>query len=120
MGRRAWWVFDHRADLGLEIRGTDTAGLFANAAHALFSQITDRRRVRPCRILTVSVGGADWPELMANWLRELLYLFNGKALLVRYVDIDAILAFSLQARVGAEPFDPLQRETLGGREAVGL
>lgn len=106
MGQQAWRLFDHRADLGLEIRGRDKAGLFANAAHALFSQITDRRRVRARRTLYVSADGADWPELMANWLRELLYLFNGKALLIRCVAIDTIAAFSLQARVAAEPFDP--------------
>jgi SHS2 domain-containing protein len=106
MTTRAWRVFDHRADLGLAVYGADCSSLFANAARALFSQITDRRRIKASQSIAVALEGADWPDLMVKWLRELLYLFNGKAMVMRSVRIDQILAFELRARLQAEAFDP--------------
>jgi len=63
-------------------------------------------------VLDLTVDGRDWPDLMANWLRELLYLVNAKALVVRRVDITQIQPYRLSARIFAEAFDP-RRHVIG-------
>ncbi|MBN2569706.1 MAG: archease, partial [Deltaproteobacteria bacterium] len=39
--KEKYTVFDHTADLGVEIYGSDEKELFSNAAHALFDIMTD-------------------------------------------------------------------------------
>jgi SHS2 domain-containing protein len=41
---------------------------------------------------------------MVAWLRELLYLWGGKALLVNTIDIETIDPFAVIARAGCVPF----------------
>ena len=83
-------IIDHTADIGLHVFGNDPADLFRNAARALTDVITDRRNVVAVNSIGVSVEGHDWPDLMVNWLRELLYLWSGKDLLIASVEVDRI------------------------------
>ena len=54
----------------------------------------------------MKVTGSDWPDLMVNWLRELLYLWSGKELLVGSTKIDSISEKEIMATICAERFDP--------------
>jgi len=65
---------EHTADLALRIHGRTLRELFANAAHAMFSQLTDLERVAPAVHREVEVQGIDYESLLVNWLNELLYL----------------------------------------------
>ena len=79
--------FDHTADIGVEISGRTKKELFANAASALFDVLIENNDSKnksaaktQKRQKTVTVQGADMEDLLINFLRELLYLFNGMAL----------------------------------------
>lgn len=99
-------IIDHTADIGLHVFGNDPADLFRNAARALTDVITDRRNVVAVDSIGVSVEGHDWPDLMVNWLRELLYLWSGKDLLIASVEVDRIDNQRIVAVAGVEPFQP--------------
>ena len=98
-------LIDHTADLGIHVFGSDEKELFSNAAMAMFDMITDIGTLEGSREHTVHVTGDDWPELMVNWLRELLYLWAGKEILLRRIDIISISEHDLKARAFADPYD---------------
>ncbi len=99
-------LIDHTADFGVHVFGADAQTLFVNAAEALFEALTDTDRLSPTERLTVRVSGDDWPDLMVNWMRELLYLWTGRELLGKTVEINALSEFDLAAEVTAAPYDP--------------
>ena len=99
-------IIDHTADFGLHVFGADPQELFTTAALAMFALITDPLTVKAARSLTVTVAGADWPDLMVNWLRELLYLWSGRELLVGAIDIQQACDKKITAIIGADRFDP--------------
>jgi SHS2 domain-containing protein len=99
-------IFDHTADLGLEVYGTDERDLFRNAAHALFDILTDRGRVRGREERQIAVEGADREELLVNFLREALSLYNSEGWLVNECAIREMDDCHLRATVTGEPFDP--------------
>ncbi|MCE5210632.1 MAG: archease [Deltaproteobacteria bacterium] len=72
--------FDHTADIGVEIAGRTKKQLFVNAATALFDVMIEHKtgRTTAKQRKQVTVEGADVADLLINFLRELLYLFNGE------------------------------------------
>jgi len=98
-------IFDHTADLGLEVYGTDEGDLFRNAAHALFDILTDRGRVRGREEREIAVEGADREELLVNFLREVLSLYNSESWLLKECTIRDRGDCHLRATVTGEPFD---------------
>ena len=78
-------LINHTADFGIHVFGTDLKDLFTNAAFAMFDQITIFKDLQPEKELRIFVTGSDWPDLMINWLRELLYLWTGKERLVGFL-----------------------------------
>ena len=96
---------EHTADFGIQVFGADPRELFSNAAHALFDLITDIRALKGERVERITVNGDDWPDLMFNWLRELLFFWNGKERLVKTVKIETLSENSLSAVVCYDPYD---------------
>ena len=99
-------LIDHTADFGIHVFGSDSTDLFANAALAMFDLIAEMDTVEGRDAHTVQITGADWPDLMVNWLRELLYFWAGRGLLVKTVDISSISETGMSARVWVDPYDP--------------
>jgi len=99
-------LIDHTADFGIHVFGADAGELFKNAGNALFDVLTDLDSVKESHNLLITCQGQDWPDLMVNWLRELLYLWNGKQLLVKKVVIENISEIRLQATLFYDPYDP--------------
>jgi SHS2 domain-containing protein len=106
-------MFDHTADIGVEIYGRTRKELFANAAVALFdiliqdSECTGgkKRRVRE-RMKIRTVEGADPEDLLVNYLRELLFLFNGSGCVVNRGIILRCSKKKVVSRLVVEPYDP--------------
>ena len=98
-------IFDHTADLGLEVYGTDERDLFRNAALALFDILTNRGRVRGRDKREIAVEGADREELLVNFLREALSLYNSEGWLMKECAIRELDDRRLRAAVTGEPFD---------------
>ena len=99
-------LIDHTADFGIQVFGSDAKELFSNAALAMFDLITEVGSLKGQNSIDVSISGDDWPDLMVNWLRELLFLWNGKELLVEKVDITLLSENNLSAKVFYDPYDP--------------
>jgi SHS2 domain-containing protein len=72
----------------------------------MFDIIAGPSPLEHTQTLTLKVPGGDWPDLMVNWLRELLYLWSGKELLVATIKIDSISEKEILATIGADEFDP--------------
>jgi len=111
-------LIDHTADFGIHVFGSDLKDLFTNAALAMFDQITIVKDLQPEKELKVHVTGSDWPDLMVNWLRELLYLWTGKELLVKHIDIQTLSEYNLTATLRIDPFKPGQHVIKNDIKAV--
>lgn len=91
----------------MEIFGDSAKHLFINAGKSLFEVITgsqlqnfDKKNRHE-----IAVDGEDWADLMVNWLRELLYLCNGKLQIVHHFKIEFISEHHLRAVVASDHFD---------------
>ena len=63
-------VFNHTADLGVEIYGKTVEELFVNAAFAIGDLMTDLQNVEVTRARRIVAEGTDWEDLLVNYLRE--------------------------------------------------
>jgi len=99
-------LMDHTSDVGLRIFGADPAELFENAAQAMFDQIVDLDTVDGSTDHEISISGDDWSDLMVNWLRELLYLWVGKEILVQRAEILSISPHELTAVAKVDFYTP--------------
>jgi len=104
--REKYHLIDHTADFGIHVSGTNSKDLFANAAEALFDVITDIDSLTGYDSCHIEVSGEDWSDLMINWLREILYLWNGKERLVKSANITSLSENRLSAQVVFDPYDP--------------
>ena len=99
--------FDHTADIGVEVTGRTRKELFVNAAEALFDVMieskTGEASEKQQRIIVVD--GADIADLLINFLRELLYLFNGEKFITDVCEIIKFTNKELQARLTGESFN---------------
>ena len=107
MGIKSLYRFiDHTADLGIVVRGENPKGLFRNAALALIDIVGGPTVSRPQATHIIDITGDDWPDLMVNWLREILYLWNGEAYLVSGVHMMDLSEQRLRAEVALEAYQP--------------
>jgi SHS2 domain-containing protein len=104
--KRKYSLIDHTADFGIHVYGSDSKELFANAAWALFDVITEIDRLAGLDSCHIEVSGDDWSDLMVNWLREVLYLWNGKELLVKKASILSLSETKLTATIECDSFNP--------------
>ncbi len=104
-------LMDHTADLGVHVYGRDAKDLFQNAALVLVDQLVETLDLLPRQEKKIRIKGNDWPDLMVNWLREILYLWAGEAILVQSVQIESISENHLSAHLWVDPFS-LDRHTL--------
>ena len=64
---RKYETFDHTADIGIRAFGRNLEELFANAAYALFDQLTDLKKVRKEVSHEISIQGCDREDLLIRW-----------------------------------------------------
>ncbi len=104
-------TFEHTADLGLRVRAANLDQLFAEAAEALFATIVeDPAAVRPLNQERIAIAGRDREYLLFDWLKELLYRFDGEHKLISRFQVTVGPA-GLKADVWGEPLD-LERHVL--------
>jgi len=103
---RRYKLFDHTADLGVEIYGKTVTDLFAHAAFTVFDIITDLKHVTSTVERKIVVDGEGWEDLLVNYLREILYMFDGEGLLLKEYSIQKIDSRHLEGMVKGERFDP--------------
>ena len=99
-------VLDHTADLRIQVTGATLLDLYINAGLALFDLITKSDVGTEEDNILMTISGEDDTDLLINWLRELLFLFNGKELLVNSIAILSLENLTLTARVGVISYEP--------------
>jgi SHS2 domain-containing protein len=99
--------FDHTADIGVEVTGRTRKELFVNAAEALFDVMLEYKAGREAakQQKKIAVEGADVADLLINFLREILYLFNGEKFIINSCEIIKFTNKELQARLTGESFN---------------
>ncbi len=99
---RGFKWFDHTADIGIEVWGDSFEAIFEEAARALFSLITDLDSVEPKETVLVELKAQSGEELFLVWLKELLFIFETKQLLLSKFQISHLAFNRLQAKVTGE------------------
>jgi len=98
------------SDLAVKIFGKSQAELFANSAFALFDLMTDVDKVELRDHLPLEVEGVDRDDLMVNWMRELLYLYQGSGYLLKEFAVREVRDNYIRGQVSGEKFDPDRHE----------
>ena len=119
--RSSYSIFDHTADIGVEVTAPSLPVLYETAAFALFDIMAEPRETHPDSkgvSLEVSVTAADLEELLVRWLSELLYLYDTRGLLLYRFEVVEVSAGRLRARVEGERPDPLRHRVKTEIKAV--
>jgi SHS2 domain-containing protein len=100
--------FDHTADIGIEVTGRTRKELFVNAAEALFDVMLEYKAGREAakQQKKIAVEGVDIADLLINFLRELLYLFNGEQFITDSCEIIKFKNMELAVELTGESFNP--------------
>ncbi len=95
---------EHTADALVLVRGKDLSERFANAAYALFDQITDVGKVRPKGEMKIVLEADSREQLLVDFLQELLFLNDAEDLVFSKFDVKTD-GKKLEALVWGEKFD---------------
>jgi SHS2 domain-containing protein len=104
VSRGAHRLLPHTADLLVEVRAPDFPSLCACSVEAVFSLLTDRRRVRRSERRSLEFAAAPPEEQLLSVLRGSLLLFSLDRFLVRESDA-TMEGGSLTLAVAGEPMD---------------
>jgi SHS2 domain-containing protein len=98
-------TFDHTADLGLRVGASDLDTLFREAAEALIAILVDNPAAIEARVkLELHLEADDLAYLLFDWLREILYRFDGEGILLSRFDVQ-VRGTRLIATAWGEPVD---------------
>jgi len=103
-------ITTHQNELAVRIVGNSQADLFANSGFALFDVMSDIDKIEAAERLSLEVEGSDRDDLMVNWIRELLYLYQGSGYLLKEFKINEVKDTSVKAEVAGEKSDPDRHE----------
>jgi SHS2 domain-containing protein len=106
MGFRPYELLEHPADIGFRAFSDTLPGLYAASALAMLSISYDPANVQPCAEYPIAVESGDRESLMVDWLSEVLYCFDGRAIAFREFRIDSFRDFAIAASGLGEPRDP--------------
>ena len=99
-------LIDHTADLGIEVTGRTKRELFAKAALSLMDIVVEKKETGAgLKEKALTVEGSDPADLLINYLREILYLFNGEALIIGKCEITKCGSKTLDARLLLDPYN---------------
>ena len=111
-------TFEHTADIGIRAWGNEFSEVFEEAAKALFSVIVDLNTVSVRQRLNLELTAESGEELFLKWLKELLFIFDTKHLLLSGFKIHQLTPQKLQAQVGGEFLDNAKHAL--GREVKAI
>ena len=104
--QKKYRITKHQTELAVRITGSSQADLFANSAFALFDVMTDPAAIEIKERIPLEVEGSDCDDLMVNWMRELLYLYQGSGYLLKKFKISHVKDTIVKAEVCGEKIDP--------------
>jgi len=108
--QKTYRILNRSSELVIKVFGKSQAELFANSGFALFDLMTDIEKVQGQEHLPVEVEGMDRDDLMVNWMRELLYLFQGSGYLLKEFHVADVKENYVRGEVVGEKLDPDRHE----------
>ena len=108
--QKKYRITKRQSELAVRVVGNSQADLFANSAFALFDVMTDVDKIEIKDRLPLEVEGADRDDLMVNWMRELLYLYQGSGYLLKEFQISEVKDTVVKAEVCGKKIDPDRHE----------
>jgi SHS2 domain-containing protein len=108
--QKKYRLMTRQSELAVKVVGNSQADLFANSAFALFDVMTDVEKIEIKERLPLEVEGANRDDLMVNWMRELLYLYQGSGYLLREFLVREVKDTLVKADVCGEKIDPDRHE----------
>lgn len=97
-------LLEHTADAMVEAYGKTLNERFANAAYALFDQITDVTKVEPTGEIRLDMEADGREQLLVDFLQELLFLHDAENLVFGQFQVETD-GKGLVAHVKGEQFD---------------
>jgi len=95
---------EHTADALVRVSGKDLSERFANAAYAMFDQITDVRKVKAKGEMKIMLEADSREQLLVDFLQELLFLNDTEDIVFSRFDVKTD-GKKLEALVWGEKFD---------------
>ncbi len=110
-------AIDHTADVGLELTAPDLAGLFRRAAAGMEALVSGAGPAAPAEAsapqVRLALEAPDLAVLLADWLRELLYLRQVRGRAFMEAEFARLGERELDAHVRTAPAPPAVREIKG-------
>lgn len=103
-------ITTHHTEMAVRITGSTQAELYTNSAFALFDVMTDMATVEMKETIALEIEGNDRDDLMVNWMRELLYLYQNNGYLLKEFKIIQVNDTIVKAEVRGEKVDPDRHE----------
>jgi protein archease len=103
-------ILEHTADVGFEAFGSTLPEVFENAARALADLIAEPASIKPSEKVRIEVQGADRPDLLVNWLSEILYQHDADRWLFRDFEVESLGDHSVSGIAWGEKFDQARHQ----------
>jgi SHS2 domain-containing protein len=111
-------TFDHTGDLGLEVRASTAARLYALAAETLMALVADARGAAPEVERVVRITGDDPADLLVHWLNTVLLESELAKVVWTRAEVRAVTPTALEAVLRGSRFDPSRQTFLREVKAV--
>jgi len=110
-------IFRRPSEMHIKLTGDSQAQILSDVGLALFDLLVDLTTVETAESVFLEVEGTDSDELMANWLRELLYAYQTSGYVLKEFNIQETGEYFVRAEAKGEKCDPDRHEE---REEVGV
>jgi protein archease len=104
-------ILEHTADVGFEAFGSTLPEVFENAARAMAYLIADPATVRPVEEVRIEVKGTDPPDLLVNWLSEILYQHDAERCLFQDFRVESLGDRAASGIAWGEKINPARHQT---------
>jgi len=109
--QRHFQEVEHTADWAVRVRGRDLAELFAFAAQAMITLVTDSTQTEPFPVARrIELSAPDVETLLVDWLSELVYLHETGDVLFCVFEMEEVTSAHLRATVRGRPGIPMKKE----------
>ena len=109
----AYRFFEHTADIGVDIEATSFESLLTEGLRALTDSLTVIEKVELGLELKVDLEARSREDLLVEWLNEIVFLFDTRAVLLGQADLDVEAksdGWCLRGTVRGERYDPNRHE----------
>ncbi|HEX5411918.1 MAG TPA: archease [Terriglobia bacterium] len=104
-------ILEHTADVGFEAFGSTLPEVFENAARALANLIGDPATVEAREEFRMEVQGANPPDLLVNWLSEILFQHDAERWLFHDFRVASLDDHAVTGVAWGEKIDPARHQT---------